>query len=223
MEDWMIRSLQNDRVTMEEFIVADLSEEPKRMERLNNLLARYLNEQNIGGTFYARRTGLRVLKSLLVRSFTEEEWIQYLHHSLNENWGDAEEVVKNLPASKRNEILEGCLHGFIKRGSDRRALATAELLGRTLSLVELEAVVDGSIASGWLATGDVPTEAIELMPEPQAIQSLVKIYETLSNGEDRYGVRFSVLKKLALRHSELSLAQPPNYYDLIPTDPDFTE
>ncbi len=222
MENWMIRSLQDDRVTVEEFIVADLSEGSNRMERLNDLLTRYLNEQNIGGTFYARRTGLRVLKSLLGRSLTEEEWIQYLRHSLNDNWGDAEEVIKNLSAFSRNEILEGCLHDFIKRGSDRRALATAKLLGRTLSLAELEAVVDSPIASGWLATGDVPTEAIELMPEPQATQALVKIYKTLSNSEDRYGVRYNVLKKLALRHPELSLAQPPNYYDLIPTDPDFT-
>lgn len=223
MDNWMIRDLSTEGARVEDFIIADLSEEPERTRRLNDLLAQYLGEQNISGTISARRVALRVLKSLMTRDFTEAEWMQYLRHSLQENWSDAAEVARNLLPSKRNEVLEILLSDFIKRGSDRRALATAKLLGRQLTLAELESIVDGAISSGWLSTGDVPTEAIEAMPEPQATKALTKIYEVLSKGADPHGVRYSVLKKLERRHPELAFAQPPNYWDLIPTDPDFTE
>lgn len=222
MDDWMIRDLSTEGARVEDFVIADLSEEPERTRRLNDLLAQYLGEQNISGTISARRVALRVLKSLVARDFTEAEWTQYLRHSLQENWSDAAEVARNLLPSKQNEVLESLLSDFIKRGSDRRALATAKLLDRQLTLAELESIVDGAISSGWLPAGDVPTEAIEAMPGPQATKALVKIYETLSKGSDPHGVRYSVLKKLEQRYPELAFAQPPNYWDLIPTDPDFT-
>lgn len=223
MHNWMIRDLSTEGARVEDFIIADLSEEPERTRHLNDLLAQYLGGQNISGTISARRVALRVLKSLLARDFTEKEWMQYLRHSLEENWGDAAEVAHNLPPSKRNEALEGLLSDFLKRGSDKRALATAKLLGRQPILAELETIIDNAISSGWLSAGDVPTEAIEAMPEPQATKALTKIYEVLSKGEDPHGVRYDILKKLERRHPELKFAQPPNYWDLIPIDLNFTE
>lgn len=223
MDNWMIRDLSAEGARVEDFVIADISEEPERTRCLNDLLTQYLGGQNISGTISARKVALRVLKSLLARDFTEKEWTQYLRHSLKEDWGDAAEVARNLLPSKRNEVLEDVLSDFVKRGSDQRALATAKLLGRQLTLAELETIVDGAISSGWLSTGDVPTEAIEAMPEPQTTKALIKIYEVLSKEEDPHGVRYSLLKKLQRRHPELKFAQPPNYWDLVPVDPDFTE